>query len=271
MKKLNNIIVLGCGSLGSALVRGMAKDARFQAALQLYDLDSVRAAALAEQTGTRVLADFAQAAPADLVLAVVKPADLDKALQAASDCITPETLVVSCAAGRSIASINDALHAHIPGLPVVRVMPNVAAQVGQSVSAIVAGPGVGSEQLAQVQSLFATVGNVHVMAKESLLHAVTALAASGPAMASLIVESFMDAGVRAGLPRAQAEALSLEMWRGTLALLDDDKSPAQLRAAVTSPAGTTAEALAVLESGALRGLIGDAVIAAQVRSKQLGS
>ena len=270
MKKLNNITMLGCGSLGSALARGMAKDPDFRAALRLFDVDTKRAAALAKETGAQLLPDLHQAPEADVVLVVVKPNDLQSALQAASACIVPETIVVSCAAGQSIASIADALHAHIPGLAVLRVMPNVAAQLGLSVSAIVAGPGVDAEQRELVKKMFATVGAVHVLAKESLLHAVTALAASGPAMASLIVESFMDAGVRAGLSRAQAEAMTLQMWRGSLALLDGADSPAALRAQVTSPAGTTAEALASLESGALRGVIGDAIMAAVRRSGQLG-
>lgn len=264
-----SIVVMGCGALGSALVRGMAVNADFQKNLVLFDVDTQRAQALAQDCQCQALSDLKQGQIARTLLFAVKPADLDTAIVDALPLIDTSTLIVSCAAGRSIQSILDVLHPHIPGLPVLRAMPNVAAQVGSSVTALVAGPGVEDEDRALVAGLFATVGSVHHFDHEHSLHAVTALAASGPAFAALILEALIDAGVRAGLRRNQAQELSLGMWQGTLKLVAKGQAPADLRALVTSPGGTTAAGLALLERGALRGLISDAIVAAAARSEQL--
>jgi pyrroline-5-carboxylate reductase len=150
-------------------------------------------------------------------------------------------------------------------------MPNTPALVGAGAAAIAPGSAAGEDDLAWAESILGAVGTV-VRVPERLLDAVTGLSGSGPAYVFLMAEALIDAGVLVGLPRPTAVALATQTLLGAARLLaETGDTPEALRAAVTSPGGTTAAGLRVLESAGVRAALLDAVAAATERSKELGA
>lgn len=202
-----------------------------------------------------------------VVVVAVKPRDVIELLDQIAPAIDPDQVVVSMAAGVPISVFEDAL----PGVPVVRAMPNTPALVREGVTAIAAGRAVTEDHLARTKRVLEAVGEVQVM-DESLLDAVTAISGSGPAYVFLLAEALTEAALREGLPRDIAETLVHRTVRGAGHLLTDtDVKPSELRAQVTSPGGTTAAAVHILEERGFRALVEDAVQAAAQRSRELGS
>jgi pyrroline-5-carboxylate reductase len=197
-------------------------------------------------------------------LVAVKPYDVAAATTQAVG--AGATRILSIAAGVSIGAIEAAAG---PGVAVVRSMPNTPALVGEGASAIAGGSAAGPADLDWAEQILGAVGSV-VRVPEAQLDAVTGLAGSGPAYLFLIAEALIDAGVLAGLSRANAEALVSQLFVGSAALLADRGDPAALRAMVTSPGGTTAAGLRALESAGVRAAMLDAVMAATARSRELG-
>ena len=261
------LALLGGGRMGEALVSGLL-DAGWDAdALVVAEVDAERRRALEERfPGTRVVPSAAWAvADADVVVVAVKPADAPDALDQSLPSLASDALIISIAAGVRIAT----LEAAAPGRPVVRAMPNTPAIVRRAATAIAPGVHANEAHLVTAERILGAVGIV-VRVPESHLDAVTGLSGSGPAYVFLIAEALTDAGVLAGLPRPIADALTRETLLGAATLLAEGEQPEQLRAAVTSPGGTTAAVLHVLESHGVRAAILDAVIAAAARSRELG-
>jgi pyrroline-5-carboxylate reductase len=202
---------------------------------------------------------------ADGAVIAVKPNDVEAACRSVAQAGT--TRVLSIAAGVPLAKLEAWLG---EGVAVVRAMPNTPALVGEGAAAIAAGTGAGEAELAWAEGVLAAVGTV-VRVPEHLLDAVTGLSGSGPAYVLLVAEALIDAGVFVGLPRATSAALVEQLLVGTAKLLAESADgPEALRAAVTSPGGTTAAGLRVLEDRAVRAAFLEAVTAATERSKQLG-
>jgi pyrroline-5-carboxylate reductase len=196
----------------------------------------------------------------------VKPGDVEAACRALAATGEPAP-VLSIAAGVTIARLEAAL---APGTPVVRAMPNMPALVGAGAAAVAAGTAAGEAELAWAEQVLGAVGLVERV-DESLLDAVTGLSGSGPAYVFLVAEALVEAGVLAGLPRPVSAALAAQTLLGAARLLDESpEGPEALRAAVTSPGGTTAAGLRVLESAGVRAAFLDAVMAATERSRELG-
>jgi pyrroline-5-carboxylate reductase len=196
----------------------------------------------------------------------VKPGDVAGAARAVADAGAER--ILSVAAGVSTRAIEAAAGRE---LPVIRAMPNTPALVGAGASAISAGTAAGEEDLVWAEGILGAVGDV-VRVPETALDAVTGVSGSGPAYVFLVAEALADAGVREGLPRDVAEALAFQTLLGAARLLrETGDPPAQLRAAVTSPGGTTAAGLAELERHGVRAAFLDAVSAATARSRELGS
>jgi len=153
---------------------------------------------------------------------------------------------------------------------IVRVMPNICCTVGAAASAFAADGDVSDEQIEFVDALLSAAGEV-VAVREELLDAVTGLSGSGPAFAAVFIEALADGGVKAGLPREQAQKLAAQTVLGAARwLLETGAGPAQLKDLVTSPGGTTIAGLAALEERGLRAATMSAVVAAAERSKELG-
>ena len=202
--------------------------------------------------------------PAEGTVLATKPGDIAAACAA----LGPDAgRVLSIAAGVRLAALEDALPA---GTPVVRAMPNTPALVGAGAAAIAGGTAAGDEDLDWAESILAAVGIV-VRVGEPLLDAVTGLSGSGPAYVFLVAEALVEAGVLVGLPRPVAAELAVQTLLGSARLLaEGDLGPEALRAAVTSPGGTTAAGLRALEQAGVRAAILDAVAAATERSRELG-
>lgn len=257
------LMVIGGGKMGEALVGGLiAAGWAAPDELVVVEIAADRRAQLAAAHDGLVVTDVL--VEADAALLAVKPA------QVPDTCAALGSLgivrVLSIAAGVRIATMEAAL----PGATaVVRAMPNTPALVGMGASAIAAGTNAAEEDLAWAENVLGAVGTV-ARVTEAQLDAVTGLSGSGPAYVFLVAEAMIDAGVLNGLPRPVATDLVTQTLRGAGALLDGGQTPAELRAAVTSPGGTTAAGLRAMEAAGVRAGIVDGVVAATERSRELG-
>lgn len=202
--------------------------------------------------------------PAEGALLAVKPQLIPEICATLAD--TGATRVLSIAAGVSLETMEAALGSSVA---VIRAMPNTPALVGSGASAIAGGTTAEEADLDWAESLLGAVGTV-VRVSESQLDAVTGLSGSGPAYFFVIAEALIDAGVHEGLARPVATDLVTQTMRGAAELLATGDAPAVLRAAVTSPGGTTAAGVLALEQAGLRAALADAVLAAAARSRELG-
>jgi pyrroline-5-carboxylate reductase len=206
---------------------------------------------------------------ADGVVLAVKP---DVAAAACKEVATAGCdRVLSIAAGVTIAALEEALGGAGPGsIRVVRAMPNTPALVGAGAAAIAPGTEATDDDLEWAEGILGAVGAV-VRVPEKLLDAVTGLSGSGPAYVFLVVEAMVEAGVLVGLPRDVSERLTVQTVLGSARLLaETEQSAPALRAAVTSPGGTTAAGLRALERAGVRAAFLEAVAAATARARELG-
>jgi pyrroline-5-carboxylate reductase len=284
------VAIIGGGSIGEALLSGLLRAGRQVKDLVVAEKSPDRARYLSETYSILVTSVVDAVEDATYVIVAVKPGDVESVIgdiaeaAAAAENDSVEQVFVTVAAGVTTAFYESKLPA---GSPVIRVMPNAPVVVGGGVSALARGRFATPEHLKDVSALFDAVGGV-ITVPESQLDAVTAVSGSGPAYFFLMVEALVDAGVAAGLSRTVATDLVVQTMAGSAAMLlerlddaqkvpDDaamgsgmDTYPAQLRATVTSPGGTTAAGLRELEKGGLRAAVGEAVEAAKLRSEQLG-
>jgi pyrroline-5-carboxylate reductase len=255
------LVIVGGGKMGEALLAGLvaAKWAEPEELAVVEPVAERRAELLARHPGVTVSADPVAAFGAVLA---TKPIDVP----AVCATLTSER-VLSIAAGVTIATIEAAL-----GRPaaVVRAMPNTAAVVGAGAAAIAGGTHAGADDLAWAEGILGAVGQVQRV-PEKLLDAVTGLSGSGPAYVFLVAEALIEGGVTAGLPRPVSEALAIQTLLGAARMLvETGDGPEALRAAVTSPGGTTAAGLRELERAGVRSALIEAVLAATRRSVELG-
>jgi pyrroline-5-carboxylate reductase len=263
-----NLALLGGGRMGEALAVGLVENGWEPESLVIAEIDAERRHILeARLPGVRVApAPAWAAADAEVLVVAVKPGDAVDALASCADVLPEGALVLSIAAGVTLA----ALEAVAPGHPVVRAMPNTGALVGRGAAAIAAGSLATSLDLELCERILGNVGVV-VRVPEAQLDAVTGLSGSGPAYIFLVAEAMIEAGVLVGLPRDTSDQLVRQTLLGAATLLTDgDATPESLRAAVTSPGGTTAAGLAVLEAHGVRAAFLEAVDAATRRSTELG-
>lgn len=255
--------LVGAGAMGRALAAGLVRG-RPDVAAALAIADQAPAAveaALADVGGHP--ATLAEAAAADLVCVAVKPADAAAALAAVAAAARPGAVVLSVVAGWDL----DRLGAAAPGLALARTMPNLAVRHGAGVVAV-ATRGLDAAREAALLSLLAPLGAV-VPLPERLFAAATALAGSGPGLVAVVAEGLEEGAVAAGLGRPQAREMVAAVLAGTAALLADGTDPSLLRQRVSSPAGTTVAGIAVLERGAVRAHLADAVQAAARRASEI--
>ncbi len=289
LSDMARIAIIGGGSIGEALLAGLLRAGRQVKDLVVAERTPERAKYLADTYSVLVTSVTDAVENATFVVVAVKPADVESLTPelaraaAATENDSAEQVFVTVAAGITITYFESKMPA---GTPVVRAMPNAAALVGAGVTALAKGHFVTPSQLEEVSALFDSVGGV-LTVPEAQMDAVTALSGSGPAYFFLMVEALVDAGVAAGLSRQVATELSAQTMAGSSAMLLEamnqdrrsagdeglggraDATPAQLRAMVTSPGGTTAAALRELERGGLRVAVDAAVQAAKKRSEQL--
>jgi pyrroline-5-carboxylate reductase len=265
------IAILGCGAMGSALGRGLVQaKAAEPRDIVFSDPHSTHISALQEQLGAvRSTASNHEAAEgADVIIVAVKPFNVRTVLEEIREFVSPQQLVVSIAAGLRISLMEEVLKA---GVPVVRAMPNSAAQVNEGACALSPGTHATAQHLKVATKIFTSVGTA-VQVQEHLLDAVTALSGSGPAYVYLMIEALVDGGVKVGLPRDVAHQLAVQTVLGSAKMVfETGKHPAQLKDIVATPGGTTITALAALEKAGVRAALIDAVEKACNRAKELGA
>jgi pyrroline-5-carboxylate reductase len=254
--------------MGEALLAGLLDAGWEPEGISVAEVDADRRRVLEERfPQVRVVPSPAWAvADAALVVVAVKPGDVVAALEQCSTTLPEQTLVLSIAAGVTL----DTLETAAPDRPVVRAMPNTAALVRKGAAAIAAGKHATDADLDLAERVLGAVGVV-VRVPEPLLDAVTGLSGSGPAYVFLVAEAMVEAGVLVGLSRDVAAKLVHQTLVGAATLLADGvEGPEALRAAVTSPGGTTAAGLQRLEAHGVRAAFLEAVQAATERSRDLG-
>jgi pyrroline-5-carboxylate reductase len=263
------VAMLGAGRMGQAILAGLLRGGWPVERITAAEAHAPTADAVRDQLGISVVATIDTAvAGADLVVVAVKPHDVTAALEAASPALAPGATVVSIAAGLSTAT----LAAHLPaGTPVVRVMPNTPALVGEGMAALSPAPGCPPASVALAARVLEAVGQVREV-PERLQDAVTAVSGSGPAYVFAVAEAMIDGGVLLGLPRPLAHDLTVQTLVGAATMLrDSGEHPAVLREQVTSPGGTTAAALHALDRAAMRAAFAEAMTACRDRSVELGA
>jgi len=262
-----NVGLLGGGRMGEALAAGLLAAGWAPDTIAVAEVDAERRHHLEQELpGVRIVPSPAwAAADVDMVIVAVKPADVVDALGACASALPEHAVVLSIAAGVTIATLESSA----PGHPVVRAMPNTPALVGQGASAIAGGSLATDDDLARAERVLGAVGSV-TRVPEHQLDAVTGVSGSGPAYLFLLAESMIEAGVLVGLPRESADALVRQTLLGAATLLmETGESPEALRAAVTSPGGTTAAAIQQFEQHGFRSAVLDAVEAAARRSREM--
>jgi pyrroline-5-carboxylate reductase len=258
------LLIVGGGRMGEALLGGLVAAGREPERLAVAEIAAARRDELsAAHPGVTVVE---APVPAQAAVLAVKPDGVPDAARAVAQ--AGARRVLSVAAGVTTGAMEAAIGSP---LAVVRAMPNTPALVGAGAAAISAGSHAGEQDLDWAEEVLGAVGVV-VRVPETALDAVTGLSGSGPAYVFVVAEAMAEAGVLAGLPRDVAETLAFQTLLGaSRLLLESERGPAELRAAVTSPGGTTAAGLRELERGGVRAAFSDAVMAAAGRSRELGA
>ncbi|QPK84214.1 pyrroline-5-carboxylate reductase [Corynebacterium qintianiae] len=268
---LGKIAVIGGGNIGEALIAGLLKAGVEPTSIFATNRSPERSSELAQRYGILTGSDNVEAVTdASMCFLCVKPAQILEVIEEVSDTVArhdESTAIVSMAAGITLAAIEGAVSA--AGTPLFRVMPNTPMLVGRGVHVVASSRFVDEEKRAQVLGVLAATGRV-VEVPERLIDAATAVSGSGPAYFFLLTEALVDAGVSLGLPRDVAQELAAATASGAGEMLMEGTSPAQLRHAVCSPAGTTVAAVRELEESGLRGALYRATEAAAARSAELG-
>jgi pyrroline-5-carboxylate reductase len=262
------LAILGAGVMGETVVSGLIRAGWDAGRIVATDRRPERQVDLTNRYGITMLENDEAAAQADTVILVVKPQDMADLLAEIAGALRPGTLVVSLAAGVDIASIEARLGADIP---VVRVMPNTPALVDEGMAAISSGTHTTQEHLDHVTEILSATGRV-VTVPERYQDAVTAISGSGPAYLFFVVEAMIEAGVHLGLPRDVSTELVVQTMLGSAKMLrETGEHPTVLRERVTSPGGTTAAAVKVLEDHKVRAAFLGAMEAARDRSRALAA
>ncbi|MDP9463670.1 MAG: pyrroline-5-carboxylate reductase [Actinomycetota bacterium] len=256
------LAVVGGGNMGTALVGGLLAGGWPATDLAVVEVVAGQREALSAMFPG--IAVTATVPPCDAAVIAVKP--YDAAAAATTAVGAGARRVLSIAAGVSVDTLQQACG---DGVAVVRSIPNTPALLGKGAAAMCGGPFATDDDLDWAEGILGVVGTVERVT-ESLLDAVTGLAASGPAYLFLVAEALTDAGVLAGLTRPVADALVRQLFVGSAAMLAERGDPVALRAMVTSPGGTTAAGVRVLEEHGTRSAFLEAVMAATTRSQQLG-
>lgn len=260
--------ILGCGNMGGAILRGWANSPELAGQISLYACDKNPEACSRAGGGAAMVNSGAELArEADWILLAVKPQHMAETIRTMRDELHGGKLLISIAAGVSIARLKDLGG----GCPVVRVMPNTPAMVGQGVFGLCFDdPDVSAGQQDFVKKLFDTIGLTLSM-QEDRFNAFTALSGGGPAYIYYFLDALVEAGVTLGFARTEAAKVVLALARGSTALAEESGlALTALREQVCSPGGTTVEATNHFDRTGLRGHIVDAVGLASEKGKKLG-
>lgn len=256
------ISILGCGSMGSAMARALAK----VHTLHLYDKNIDKARALADELNQTAYASSQQAvAHSQVIIVGVKPQIIEVAAQEIADHITQDHLVISVAAGIPVGLL-EKLFGQVP---IVRCMPNIACTYGEGMIGLVDTGSYSLDIIETVEDALEPLGKL-LWLSEDHIEALTALSGSGLAFSLVMIESMVDAAVSMGMTAAQAMPIVLQMLKGCVTLLEKSgKAPGELKWQVTSPSGTTIAGIRALEQHGVRSGIMETFLAANDRAYEL--
>ena len=269
MAVLEKIGFIGGGRMAEALIKGILQAGLTGAdRIQVADPDEARRQLLREQDQVRAVERADEVLDCQLVVLAVKPQVMGEVLDGLAARLSASHLLVSIAAGIPLALIEGRVVGS--GCRVVRVMPNTPALVLEGAAGISAGTLATADDVAVTKQIFDAIGKCVVL-DERYLDAVTGLSGSGPAYVFTFLEAMIDGGVKVGLARPVAEGLALQTVLGSVKLAMESRlHPAELRAMVTSPGGTTIAGLHEMARAGFTGIMMDAIEAATERSRELG-
>jgi pyrroline-5-carboxylate reductase len=262
--------LIGCGFMGEAILSAtIGRGVVLPADVTVAEINDERCSAVNSRYGVRATSDAGAVIDAsEIVVFAVKPQEFENTAHHMRGRFRRDQTVVSIMAGVTI----DAIARTLSHAGIVRVMPNTPAAVGEGMSVWTATPEVEGTAREQVGAILGAMGREVHVDDEKYLDMATALSGSGPGFVYMLLEAFIDAGVHVGFKRNVAEMLALQTFIGSAKYAaETGKHPAELRNEVTSPAGTTAAGLLVLENAGVRGAIIDAIEAAYERSRELGA
>ena len=261
---------IGGGAMAEAIIRGVLDKGIAPASdIAVGEAVEQRCQWWRQNHGVSATTDNLEAAQSgDLVVLAIKPQNLPDVMDQLGGRLESRQAALSIIAGAKMSTITKGLKHSA----VIRVMPNTPAQIGEGISMWTCSPNVNGQMREQAQAVLSTMGPHIEVDDEKYMDMATALSASGPAYVFTFIEALIDAGVHLGLPRDTARALALQTVLGSASLVKQTgKHTAELRDMVTSPGGTTAEALLALEQGGFRATISNAVLAAYKKSVELGN
>ena len=264
------IAFIGTGNMGEAMLSALLnKGLSTPENVRVSDIKGERRKHLKHKYGVVATESNREAADnSDIVVLAIKPQDLAGLMAELNGQLKPIQLILSIIAGARFDTLCQGLNHNC----IVRAMPNTPAQIGEGISMWAATAEVTEKQKEQAGSILGAMGEEIYIDDEKYLDMTTAISGSGPAYFFLFVESMVDSAVHIGLPRDTAEKLVLQTMLGAGHLIQKSgKTPAELRRMVTSPGGTTAEALLQFEKGGLNRLVMQAVVAAYNKAKELGN
>lgn len=259
---------IGTGNMGTGIIKGLI-NSKFvpNENIVIFDLDKTKIELLKKEYMLSSATDEIEVVKqADIVILAVKPHIYPIVLEKIKNFIKSETIILTIAAGMKIESVEKIIGSD---KKIVRTMPNVPAQVLEGMTAVSFNKNIENTEKETIFKLLNSFGKAVEM-EEKLIHAHTGISGSLPAYTYIFIEALADAGVLEGMPRDKAYEIVAQTILGSAKMvLETKKHPAQLKDEVTSPAGTTIEAIKVLENGNFRGTIIDAVHACVEKSKKL--
>lgn len=259
---------IGGGNMAQAIIAGLLRSGRSSSDILVSDPNSECRQALSAMGVTSFQDSAPVMAQAELVVLAVKPQIMDSVLASLADSVRKTQIIISIAAGITIGSIRRQLN----GIenPVVRVMPNTPALIGEGMSALASDTPLSTDIKESVQTIFDACGHALWVPNEEAIDAVTAVSGSGPAYFFSMIENLINSGIRLGLSPDVAKALVIQTAKGAAGMVElSDVGPDVLRQRVTSPGGTTEAALNVFNEGDFADLVDRALIAARDRAGEL--
>ena len=264
------IAFIGGGNMGEAMLSAiLGKKLSLPQDIAVSDISETCRQHLKQKYGVAVVSNNRQALESgEVVVLAIKPQNLNEVMNELDGQLEPTQLVLSIIAGAGI----NTLHRGLNHSSIIRAMPNTPAQIGEGISVWTATAEVTEQQREWTSAILGAMGKEIQVDDEKYIDMATALSGSGPAYFFLFIEALVDAGVKIGLPRNVAQELALQTMLGSGHLIQKSgKQPSELRRMVTSPGGTTAEAILQLEKGRFADLVSQAVNAAYNKAKRLGS
>jgi len=265
-----NLAFIGCGVMAESIIAGLLRKTLVTPEQIVGSHPRLlRREELQATYGIRMVESNREASEdnKEVVVLAVKPQRAGLVLNELKGALHPDNLLLSIIAGTTIETIaKELMHSAI-----VRAMPNTPAQIGQGITVWTATPEVSETQQSRIRTLLGALGQEMVVETERMIDMATALSATGPTYIFLVMEALVDAGVHMGFSRHVAQELVMQTMLGSVQFArESHKHPAELRNMVTSPGGTSAEAIYQMEKGGLRTVLSKAVYAAYKRAVALG-